>query len=141
MYGNTRGDHRYLNGLDCTGFIYWAMINGGVQPERYHSVKDNEYNLNSINFIEYNMYKDTIIFGNSSNEQISRIKPGDIVYVLNEKGSKEHVGMIIGSDKNNYYVAESTGARYPTDEKYTQNIWIQSYRYGLVVSKLCKSKL
>lgn len=81
------------NGLNCSGFVTWALVNGGYDPgdigaqnvyggwlcDLGAKLKPNKDNLDSI-------------------------KVGDIVHSTEVGG---HVGIIIGIDDENFYIAES----------------------------------
>lgn len=78
---------KYPNGLDCSGFVTWALLNGGFD------VGDiGAYQLPSIG--ELKVLSKQLINSDT-------IKVGDL---LNFKG---HIALIVGIDNNNFYVAES----------------------------------
>lgn len=89
IHGNTY----HYNGFDCSGFVSWAIKNGGFDISRkstsgFHTA----YSSNSC-----------VITDGSCEGQ-----PGDLI---NSNGC--HVQMIVSVDKNSgrYYVAESTGSK------------------------------
>lgn len=81
------------NGLDCSGFVSWALVNGGFDPGDV-GAGENEgiYQLT-----------DTGDFTKLTRElaMSGEIKTGDL---FNFWG---HIALIIGQDEKNYYVAES----------------------------------
>lgn len=81
------------NGLDCSGFVTWALYNGGFDPGD-RGAGESEY-LNQVT----DLGKFTHLTNSLINSDI--IKAGDI---FNFWG---HVALIIGIDDENYYVAES----------------------------------
>lgn len=87
-YGGT-----YPNGLDCSGFVTWALYNGGFDvgdvgagPNEGHDDLDNIGT--KLNITEELM--------NSG-----RVKVGDLI------GLYGHMAILAGWDDNNYYIAES----------------------------------
>ena len=85
------------NGLDCSGFTTWALYNGGFDVGDLGARGIHpSYDLNSFGE-EVRLTRD-ISFSD-------KIKAGDL---LGEVTSSEgHSAMVVGVDKNNYYVAES----------------------------------
>lgn len=85
------------NGLDCSGFTTWALHNGGFDPKDLPARgKNAEYDLNSLGKEKVLTYDLSIS---------NKIKAGDF---LGEVSSSEgHSAIIVGIDKNYYYVAES----------------------------------
>ena len=126
-YGISQGWGRTVvggrNGIDCTGFINWCLINAYVEPEGSRmSASTNGYNAV--------IGKRTYTFREAYNLGIE-IKPGDFYHVKNENydpnadggrvwdpdsgnivrtGRFTHIGMIIGLDEQYIYVAESLGS-------------------------------
>lgn len=89
------------NGLDCSGFTTWALYNGGfdVGDLGARSIYPS-YDLNSFGE-EVRLTKE-ISFSD-------KIKAGDL---LGEVSSSEgHSAIVVGVDKDNYYVAESLWIR------------------------------
>ena len=84
------------NGFDCTGFLTWAMINGGV--------------LSELEGVE-SVYSDTTGL-NKSADVIDQIKVGDWMYNDGSDNGQTvfHVGIIIGEDSEYFYVAEEIGS-------------------------------
>ena len=86
------GNVYHYNGFDCSGFVSWAIKNGGFDVSR-HSTSGF-----------HNAYSgDSCIITDGSCEG----QPGDLI---NSNGC--HVQMIVSVDKDSkkYYVAESTGS-------------------------------
>lgn len=83
----------YPNGLDCSGFVTWALINGG-------------FDVGDIGAGENAQYDDLDDLGEKvqiSNELMNsgRVKVGDLI------GFNGHMAILAGWDDNNYYIAES----------------------------------
>ena len=86
------GSAYYYNGFDCSGFVSWAIRNGGFNIGRHTTAGfHRDYSGNSCNI------KSSSCIG----------QPGDLI---NSNGC--HVQMIVSVDETSgkYYVAESTGS-------------------------------
>lgn len=82
----------YNVGFDCSGFVSWAIKNGGYNLNRLTTVEfDSKFSSNSCNI------KDSNCIG----------QPGDLI-----NSRKCHVQMIVAVDESSgkYMVAESTGS-------------------------------
>ena len=85
--------NRMPNGLDCSGFVSWALFNGGSDPGDYGAGETpDKYQMTDTG--EYKRITRQMINEN-------QIKTGDL---LNYPG---HIAIIIGQDDTYYYVAES----------------------------------
>lgn len=84
------------SGLDCSGFISWAIYNGGV------SIGAND----SSSFASLGNVVDL------SDEPV--LKPGDIIWRPRSAGKVGHVAMVVGYDNANhqYLTAEAVGSDY-----------------------------
>lgn len=104
------------NGLDCSGFTTWVVRNGGFDPEDLaaHGGDDSIYNLNDIG--EEVWLTDEVAMSD-------KIKAGDLLGEVTV--SEGHSAIVVGVDKNNYYVAES--------------LWIQPL--GVNINTYSKSEL
>lgn len=81
------------NGLDCSGFVSWALVNGGFDPGDV-GAGENEGIYQLTDTGEFTkLTRDLALSG--------KIKTGDL---FNFWG---HIALIIGQDKDNFYVAES----------------------------------
>lgn len=80
------------NGLDCSGFVTWAILNGGFDigdvGSGYYDSHDND--LDDL--------------GNKLSINETVIKSSKVGDLITRNG---HVGIIIGIDYNTYYIAES----------------------------------
>ena len=83
------------NGLDCSGFVSWALYNGGFNPgdigAGYTKAKDLP-SLGTRKTVTDEIAKD------------GTIKVGDLLH--NERNSG-HIAIIVGIDKEYYYVAQA----------------------------------
>ena len=99
------------NGLDCSGFVTWALLNGGFDVGDIGAGETAEPNQLTDIGERVKVTEELMDSG--------KVKPGDLV---NWWG---HIAVIIGIDENEtYYIAES----------------LDSY-YGLVVKEYKKSKM
>lgn len=100
------------NGLDCSGYITWILLNGGYDPGDLGAPS------------KYNEENSLLKLGDKimiTNETANNLKPGDLVFNYELSG---HVGMLIDKDENYFYVTQSiwydtTGVvvtRYSLDE-------------------------
>lgn len=83
----------YPNGLDCSGFVTWALLNGG-------------FDIGDIGAGENAEHFDLDDLGTKvwiTNELMSsgRVKAGDLI------GLNGHMAILAGWDDTNYYIAES----------------------------------
>lgn len=99
------------NGLDCSGFVSWALLNGGFNPGDLGAGFTSTRNLTDLGELK----KTT-----KSLIESSKIKAGDLVHNYEATG---HIGIIIGIDDDNYYVAQA--------------IWYDDN--GVTVTKISKS--
>ena len=84
---------KYPNGLDCSGFVSWALLNGGFDVgDKGAGNSGYRYELTDLG--EYTPLTKSLI--NSE-----KIKVGDL---FNFDG---HISMLVGIDEDNFYVAES----------------------------------
>ena len=79
------------NGLDCSGFITWAMVNAGYDPGDVGAGVNDYNDITDIGEIKYF----------TSEGAFENVKVGDLV------GRKGHIAMLIGMDGNKYYIGEA----------------------------------
>jgi hypothetical protein len=83
----------YPNGLDCSGFVTWALLNGGFAVGDIGAgASSKTYDLDDIG-------KKVNITDKLMNS--GQVKVGDLI------GNNGHMAIIAGWDNNNYYIAES----------------------------------
>lgn len=103
------------NGLDCSGFISWALYNAGYDVGDIGAGPSD----NRLDFSDLGEYE--IIF----DVDIDKLKVGDLV------GFDGHVAMIIGKDDKNVYVGEAfweNGLQVKTYE-YDEFIYDSDWEY------------
>lgn len=84
---------KYPNGLDCSGFVTWVLLNGG-------------FDVGDIGAGDVPYYKDLSDLGeylpiNYHTLSSGKVKVGDLV------GIRGHAAIIVGIDNKHFYVAES----------------------------------
>ena len=79
------------NGLDCSGFITWAMVNAGYDPGDVGAGKNNYNDITDVGKVVN--FTDAGAFEN--------VKVGDLI------GRQGHIAMLIGYDGTKYYVGEA----------------------------------
>lgn len=84
------------NGLDCSGFITWAMLNGGWDV--------GDIGAGLASHLDLTDYGERIRF-NADVVKSGKVKVGDLLSSGGLSGG--HIAMIAGEDDNYYYVAES----------------------------------
>lgn len=83
------------NGLDCSGYISWVLLNAGFD------VKDVGAGFSGpLDLTDYGEVKEFTTSLINSN----KIKVGDLVHSEHSGG---HIGMIIGIDENYFYIAQA----------------------------------
>jgi len=102
-----------VNGLDCSGFVSWALLNGGYDVKDVGAGWSDKLDLTD--------YGDVVKL-NKENSLSEKIKVGDLLHSERLGG---HIAIIIGKDDNYYYVAQA--------------IWYDEI--GVIVSKITKENL
>ena len=119
------------NGLDCSGFISWVLLNGGFD------VKDVGAGLSSsLDLTDYG--NRTVV--TKSVVSSGKIRVGDLLSNGGTGGG--HIAIIVGEDEKNYYVAESLWT-YPTIgvviSTYTKNNFHNNWNYVMLMDSYYKS--
>jgi hypothetical protein len=84
---------KYPNGLDCSGFVSWSLLNGGFDVgDRGAGELASDGQLTDLG--EFTRVTSSLI-------KSGKIKVGDL---FNFSG---HISILVGQDENNYYIAES----------------------------------
>lgn len=96
MY-NRVSHNRNANGLDCSGFITWVLVNGGFDPGDIGAGV-------SPGIKDLTDYGEKTIF-NAKVIKSGKVKVGDLLSSTGPGGG--HIAMIVGEDSEYYYVAES----------------------------------
>lgn len=117
----------YPNGLDCSGFVSWALLNGG-------------FNVGDIGAGENANHNDLDDLGKKvtiTNELMKsgRVKPGDLI------GLNGHMAILCGWDSNNYYIAESlntTGGVVMTVVPKNKLVGKSMYKYIILMDSVYK---
>ena len=101
------------NGLDCSGFVSWALLNAGFDVKDVGAGFSDNSDL--TDFGELKTLTTSLATSN-------KIKVGDLLHSYAAGG---HIGIIVGMDKDNYYVAQA--------------LWYDEI--GVVITKYKKSSL
>ncbi len=105
---------RYIdNGLDCSGFVSWALLNSGFDVKDVGAGFSTKSDL--TDFGELKKLTKTLATSDT-------IKPGDL---LHSNAAGGHIAIIIGIDSEYYYVAQA--------------LWYDEI--GVIISKYKKNKL
>ena len=85
--------HYYPNGFDCSGFVTWALLNGGFDVGDIGAgASSKHYDLDDVGE-KVNLSDELMSSG--------RVKVGDLI------GNNGHMAIIAGWDDSYYYIAES----------------------------------
>lgn len=116
----------YPNGLDCSGFVSWALLNGGFDLGDLGSHDKPIYDSSQI-------YNDVFIPVTLENLNSGIVKPGDIIAIPG------HLAIIAGIDENYYYVAESNiGFKGLVLNTYTKPELTKKYTYIHLMDSIYK---
>lgn len=119
LYSEPAG--RYIdNGLDCSGYVSWALLNAGFD------VKDVGAGFSGP--LDLTDYGETKEFTTSLIES-NKIKVGDLVHSEHSGG---HIGMIIGIDEDYFYIAQAlwNDADHKLTKKDPNVMAVQITKYG-----------
>lgn len=104
-----------INGLDCSGYISWAFLNGGFDIGDSGAGIDFERNDDLDDF-------GTKMKISESEFDKTKVKVGDLI------SRYGHIGIIIGIENNNYYVAEALDydlhVKTFTEEELIKSDWL-----------------
>ena len=100
----------YPFGIDCSGFISWAILNGGYYTGGNQSVIISTKSPPSTSLKGINV--EVVSSGNAK----GKIKPGDVAH------KSGHVGMVVEVSSDSYKVAEAAS--------YKSGLVIKEYKYG-----------
>ncbi len=109
------------NGLDCSGFVSWALLNAG-------------FDIGDIGAgIKYGPKNDLTDFGDlielDSFDDTINAKVGDLLHSSHSGG---HIAMIVGIENNNYYIAQAlwNNAPYELTQRYSLSHYVQITKYS-----------
>lgn len=118
----------YPNGLDCSGFVTWALLNGGFDVGDIGAGTDNEhFDLTDLG-TKVNITEELMNSG--------RVKVGDLI------GLDGHMAILAGWDETNYYIAESlntTGGVVMTVVPRTKLVNNSIYTYIILMDNVYKT--
>jgi hypothetical protein len=112
----------YPNGLDCSGFVTWALLNGGFDVGDIGAGIEPEHkDVTDLGELVY--LSDELMAS-------GRVKAGDLI------GLDGHAAILIGWDENNYYIAESlntTKGVVATTVKRSDLVHNSIYKYVVLI--------
>lgn len=116
----------YPNGLDCSGFVTWALLNGGFDI--------GDVGANDLPLLDDSRYySDVFIPVTMDTLNSGKAKPGDIIAVSG------HTALIVGIDEEHFYVAESTvSSKGVVVNTYTKPELIKSFTYIHLMDEIYK---
>lgn len=121
------GDY-YPNGLDCSGFVTWALLNGGFDVGDIGAGENLEHNdLDDLG---------TKVYISDELMNSGRVKVGDLI------GLNGHMAILAGWDDSNYYIAESlnnTGGVVITTVAKNKLVHNSIYKYIILMDEVYKN--
>lgn len=118
----------YPNGLDCSGFVTWALLNGGFDIGDIGAGENAEHDdLDDLG---------TKVYITDELMNSGRVKVGDLI------GLNGHMAILAGWDDNNYYIAESlnnTGGVVITTVARNKLVHNSIYKYIILMDEVYKS--
>lgn len=116
---------KYPNGLDCSGFVSWALYNAGFDVgDRGAGESPTPYQLTDLG--DFKTVTHSLI-------KSGKIKPGDL---FNYWG---HISILVGEDDDNYYIAESLNTFGGVVIKtYSKKTVMKTFKYVVLMDELYK---
>lgn len=115
----------YPNGLDCSGFVTWALLNGGFDIGDIGAGANADHDdLDDLG---------TKVMITEELMQSDKVKAGDLI------GLNGHMAILAGWDDTNYYIAESlntTGGVVMTVVKKNQLVKNSIYKYIILMDSV-----
>ena len=134
--GRPKG-YNAINGMDCGAFVTWAFINGGV-IDTDESISYKTSSLTQDKGSLSDRMKRELEYSNLRahplKNVVDEVEPGDIIYTYGTRNGKKtwtHIGLIVGVDDENIYVAESNTTTYSPDTE----------KHSLTVNKLVVTRV
>ena len=118
----------YPNGLDCSGFVTWALLNGGFD------IGDIGAGANADRHDLDDLGEKVYITDELMNS--GRVKVGDLI------GLNGHMAILAGWDSDNYYIAESlntTGGVVMTVVPRNKLVHNSIYKYIILMDNVYKT--
>ena len=118
----------YPNGLDCSGFVTWALLNGGFDVGDIGAGTDPDHR--DLTDIGEKVYITDELMASG------RVKVGDLI------GLDGHMAILVGWDDNNYYIAESlntTKGVVVTTVRRSDLVYNSIYKYIILMDGVYKT--
>lgn len=114
-----------MNGLTCSGFVSWAMLNGG-------------YDVGDVGAGDYAQFDDELSDMGPHKEITTEYMTNNTYKVGDYIGRDEHAAIIIGIDDSNIYTAESMPAKLEiyTYERYHGIVYDDNLTYIIEMSSV-----
>ena len=118
--------NKYPNGLDCSGFVTWTLLNGGFDIGDRGAGESPGSNFDLTDLGDFKRITTTMV----KNDEI---KVGDL---FNYWG---HIAILVGKDDNNYYIAESLNTwRAVVINTYPKNKVMKTFKYVVLMDNVYK---
>ncbi|MBQ8789971.1 MAG: Ig-like domain-containing protein [Ruminiclostridium sp.] len=116
---------QYSNGMDCSGFISWCFLNGGVPLGDIGAGETPDYEKEYSDIGERVMLDEEFM-------RSGRLQVGDTI------GCDGHIALVVGFDEENIYIAESLGNGITIEvrERYRE-VWENGeYTYAMLLDDI-----
>lgn len=116
---------KYPNGLSCSGFVSWALLNGGFDVGD-SGAGDYEFRDDDLCDLGERVPLTEQLMASG------RVQVGDLI------GEDGHIAIIIGFDDENIYIAESLGrgVRVSVLERYVEVVYAPDYDYVMLMDSV-----
>jgi len=118
----------YPNGLDCSGFVTWTLLNGGFDVGDIGAGTDPDHR--DLTDLGEKVYISDELMASG------RVKVGDLI------GLDGHMAVLVGWDDYNYYIAESlntTKGVVVTTVSRSNLVYNSIYKYIILMDNVYKS--
>lgn len=134
--------NKYTCGMDCSAFVAWALINGGVIEEGNGAGgPQTNFYTNTPGSLSGRM-QSALGYSHTKAHALSsvadEVEPGDIALTYGTRNGKKgwtHVGLVVGVDKDNVYIAEENTTTHLSGEEKVKGITVNK----LVVTQIPKT--
>ena len=118
---------KYPNGLDCSGFVSWVLLNGGFDVGDGGAGESPAIDGQMTDTGDYKHLTQSMI-------KNGEVRVGDLLNIYG------HIAIIIGDDGDNFYVAESlNNYRGVVMKKYAKSKVIKSFTYVVLMDSVYES--
>ncbi len=116
---------KYPNGMDCSGFVSWCFLNGGVPLGDVGAGDYPEYDWELCDYGERMWLTEELM-------RSGKVKVGDMI------GCDGHIALITGLDERNIYIAEAykNGIVIEKYERYEEIATCGDYSYVMLMDEV-----